>query len=317
MKRHHLLTLFTALALTACADTPPSETTDVTLVETNASSPVAASNVDHSDIGLNSVAAVSEEPLTEDNVALAAEDDDDLAAVLEEVDAGEGEYAVPGVYDPFESINRVMWNINYDYLDPYVARPVSLAYVNYVPSPVRTGIRNFIANLDEPASMVNSIIMLEGEQAITHFNRFWINSTFGLAGLIDIASLADIGNPGDRAFGDAMGYYGVGNGPYFMVPMYGPITLREGAGDLVDDLYFPLNLLSFWQSLGKWALDGMESRAALVPQEAILRDSPDPYIFTRDAYIQNQNFKASGGEVDTQEPENEEYLDDFMDEIDG
>lgn len=191
---------------------------------------------------------MSEEPLTEDNVALAAEEDDDLAAVLEEVDAGEGEYAVPGVYDPFESINRVMWDINYDYLDPYVARPVSLAYVNYVPSPVRTGIRNFIANLDEPASMVNSIIMLEGEQAITHFNRFWINSTFGLAGLIDIASLADIGNPGDRAFGDAMGYYGVGNGPYFMVPMYGPITLREGAGDLVDDLYFPLNLLSFWQS---------------------------------------------------------------------
>ena len=233
-----------------------------------------------------------------------------------EVAEQQAQYNVPGTYDPFEGVNRAMWSLNYDYLDPYVARPVSLAYVDYVPSPLRTAISNFLANLGEPANMVNSLIMQDGEQAVTHFNRFWINSTFGLAGLIDIATAADITKPSERAFGDSMGYYGVSNGPYFMLPLYGPVTLREGTGDFVDGLYFPLNLLSFWQGLGKWALEGMEDRAAFVSQEAALRDSPDPYIFTRDAYIQHKNFRASGGELDLEEAEDEEFLDEFMGEID-
>ncbi|WP_245823657.1 MlaA family lipoprotein [Photobacterium proteolyticum] len=228
----------------------------------------------------------------------------------------DAQYNIKGTYDPFEGFNRAMWDLNYDYLDPYLARPVSIAYVDYIPSPVRTGIRNFLSNLDEPANMVNSIIMLDGEQAVTHFNRFWINTTFGLAGLIDIASSAGITKPGNRAFGDSMGYYGVDNGSYFMLPLYGPVTLREGVGDTVDGLYFPLNLLTFWQSLGKWVFEGMEDRAALVSQESVLRDSPDPYIFTRDAYIQNKNFRATGGESVAEEPEGEEYLDEFLDEVD-
>ncbi|MDX1302318.1 MlaA family lipoprotein [Photobacterium sp.] len=221
------------------------------------------------------------------------------------------------VYDPLEGFNRAMWDLNYNYLDPYIARPVSLAYVDYAPGPLRTGLSNFFANLDEPASMVNSIIMQNPRDAVTHFNRFWINTVFGLAGVIDIATAADITAPRSRAFGDSLGYYGVGNGPYFMVPFYGPVTLREGVGDTADGLYFPLNLLTFWQSLGKWAIEGMEDRAALVSQESILRDSPDPYVFTRDAYIQHKNFKASDGEVSEQKPVNEEYLDDFLDEVDN
>ncbi|MCW8328216.1 MlaA family lipoprotein [Photobacterium sp. SDRW27] len=276
MKRITLLSLFLVLGLSGCAETPKSETS-------------------------SSQDATHQQEFTETNAEYAEQD---------------AQYNVSGTYDPFEGFNRAMWELNYDYLDPYLARPVSLAYVDYVPSPVRTGIRNFLANLDEPANMVNSIIMLEGEQAVTHFNRFWINTTFGLAGLIDIATAADITKPSNRAFGDSMGYYGVSNGPYFMVPLYGPITLREGVGDTVDGLYFPLNLLTFWQSLGKWAFEGMEDRAALVNQEGILRDSPDPYIFTRDAYIQNKNFRATGGKQVAEEPEDEEFMDDFLDEVD-
>ena len=94
--------------------------------------------------------------------------------------------------DPFEGFNRAMWDINYEYLDPYLVRPVSLAYVGYTPVPVRSGISNFLANLDEPASMVNNLFMGNGEKALDHFNRFWINSTIGLLGLIDIASEAGI-----------------------------------------------------------------------------------------------------------------------------
>ncbi|PKF51757.1 MlaA family lipoprotein [Enterovibrio nigricans] len=219
--------------------------------------------------------------------------------------------------DPFEGFNREMWAINYDYLDPYIARPVSIAYVNYVPSFARTGISNFISNLEEPASVVNSLVMLEGEAALTHFNRFWINTVFGVAGLIDIASAADIQKLDERQFGDAMGYYDIGQGPYFMIPVYGPLTVREGVGDMVDDLYPPLSLLTLPQSILKWAFDGMESRAALVPQEAILDNSPDPYAFTRDAYLQNKAFRAQGSDAVIEDDHDEDEFDDaLLDEID-
>ncbi|KXF81333.1 MlaA family lipoprotein [Enterovibrio coralii] len=227
------------------------------------------------------------------------------------------EFDIAHPNDPFEGFNRAMWAINYDYLDPYIARPVSLAYVNYVPSFARTGISNFISNLEEPASMVNSLIMLEGEEALTHFNRFWINTVFGVAGLVDIASAADIQKLDERQFGDAMGYYDIGQGPYFMIPVYGPLTIREGVGDVVDDLYPPLSLLTFPQAILKWAFDGMESRAALVPQEAILEASPDPYAFTRDAYLQNKAFRAQGSDAVVEDNLDEDDFDEaLLDEID-
>jgi phospholipid-binding lipoprotein MlaA len=217
------------------------------------------------------------------------------------------------VNDPIEGFNRAMWDINYDYLDPYLVRPVSLAYVDYVPVPVRKGVANFLSNLDEPSSMVNNIIMGNGEKAVDHFNRFWINSTFGLLGLIDIASAAGISDHNDKAFSDAVGHYGVGNGPYVMVPGYGPWTVRE-ASDVVDGMYVPLTYLNFWAGLGKWALEGMESRAALVPQEAMLHNSPDPYSLTRDAYLQRQDFKAEI-ESDEYNVDEEAYLDEYLDDF--
>ncbi len=121
------------------------------------------------------------------------------------------------VYDPFEGFNRAMFTFNYDYLDPYLVRPVSLAYVNYTPVPIRSGVSNFLANLDEPFSAVNNVVMGNGSKALDHFNRFWINSTLGLLGFIDIASAAGIDKHDKKEFGDAIGHYGVGTGPYFMV----------------------------------------------------------------------------------------------------
>ncbi|MFC5078231.1 VacJ family lipoprotein [Vibrio thalassae] len=217
------------------------------------------------------------------------------------------------VYDPFESFNRAMWTINYDYLDPYFVRPVSLAYVNYTPDSVRLGVRNFLANLDEPFSAVNNAVMGNGGKALDHFNRFWINSTLGLLGFVDIASAAGIEKRDKKEFGDAIGHYGVGTGPYFMVPGYGPITLREGA-DIVDGLYPPISFLNFWASLGKWALEGMEKRALVVPQEAMLEQSPDPYSLTRDIYIQRQNYKAEVAD-DEVDAEQEAYIDDYLDDF--
>ncbi|MBY8082431.1 VacJ family lipoprotein [Vibrio fluvialis] len=214
--------------------------------------------------------------------------------------------------DPLEGFNRAMWTVNYDYLDPYLVRPVSLAYVDYVPQPVRHGIANFLANLDEPSSMVNNLLMGNGTKALDHFNRFWINSTFGLLGLIDIASEAGITKHDEKAFSDAAGHYGVGNGPYVMVPGYGPFTVRETT-DVVDGLYVPLSYLNIWASIGKWALEGMETRASLVSQEAMLDNSPDPYALTREVYLQHRDFTAEIEKNDYNDAE-EDYLDSYMEE---
>lgn len=214
--------------------------------------------------------------------------------------------------DPFESFNRSMWTLNYEYLDPYLVRPISLAYVEYTPYPVRLGVANFLANIDEPSSMVNNLIMGNGQRAVDHFNRFWINSTFGLLGLIDIASAAGITKQDDKAFSDAIGHYGVGNGPFLMLPGYGPYTVREVA-DTVDGMYVPLVYLNFWAGLGKWAIEGMEKRALLVTQEAQLRSSPDPYALTREVYLQRQAFKAEINNNQVDEAE-EALLDQYLEE---
>lgn len=217
------------------------------------------------------------------------------------------------VNDPIEGFNRVMFDLNYDYLDPYFVRPVSLTYVNYTPSPIRKGVSNFLANLDEPSSMVNNLLMGNGEKAVTHLTRFFLNTTLGLGGLIDIASEADVIAYEEKTLGDAVGHYGVGNGPYVMVPGYGPWTLRE-TFDFADSMYVPLSYLNFWASLGKWAFEGMETRAALVSQESTLERSPDPYSLTRDVYLQRRDFTAevertSLNEID--EDELDGYLDEF------
>ncbi|WP_070963582.1 MlaA family lipoprotein [Vibrio sonorensis] len=217
------------------------------------------------------------------------------------------------VFDPFESFNRSMWTLNYEYLDPYFVRPVSIGYVKFVPSPIRSGISNFLGNLDEPASMINNLLMGNGGKALDHFNRFWINSTFGLLGLIDIASEAGITDHGEKEFGDAVGHYGVGDGPYLMLPGYGPATVRDGA-DFVDSMYIPLAYLNFWGALGKWAFEGMEARAALVSQEVMVDNSPDPYALTREVYIQRQNFKAEI-EVNEYNADEEAELDDLLDDF--
>jgi len=213
--------------------------------------------------------------------------------------------------DPLEGFNRTMWTFNYDYLDPYLVRPVSLAYVDYTPTPVRHGIANFLSNLDEPSSIINNLLMGNGKKALDHFNRFWLNSTFGLLGLIDIASEAGITKHEEKAFSDAIGHNGVGKGPYVMVPGYGPLVVRDTA-DVVDDLYFPLSYLNIWASIGKWALEGMETRASLVNQEAMLKSSPDSYSFTRSAYLQHKDFTAEVETPEKVDQSQEDYLDSYM-----
>ncbi len=217
----------------------------------------------------------------------------------------------PHLNDPFEGFNRAMWSINYEFLDPYILRPTAMAYVNYTPTPVRKSIANVLSNLDEPASMINNLLMGNGETALNNFNRFWINSTFGLLGLLDIAGEAGIVAE-ERVFSDTLGHYGIGNGPYFMIPAYGPAITREST-DLVDNMYIPLSYLNIWAGLGKWALEGLENRAELAAQEALLEASPDPYAFTREVYLQRRDYKAQIESDEFDEAE-EDFLDEYLED---
>ncbi|WP_232733467.1 MlaA family lipoprotein [Vibrio sp. HA2012] len=214
--------------------------------------------------------------------------------------------------DPIEGFNRSMWDINYDYLDPYILRPVSLAYVNYTPSFVRTGISNFFSNLDEPASALSNLLMGNGHTALNHFNRFWMNTTFGLFGLFDFAGAVGVPKEDGRSFSDAVGHHGVGNGAYVMLPGVGPTTVRNTT-DVVDQMYFPLSYLNVWGTVSKWVFQGMESRAALVSQEPMLEASPDPYIFTREVYLQREDFKAEL-EAEAIDEQQEDYLDEYLED---
>ncbi|WP_301099349.1 MlaA family lipoprotein [Otariodibacter sp.] len=221
-----------------------------------------------------------------------------LAACSSSQDPNAGERV-----DTFEGFNRAMWKVNYEYLDPYVLKPVAQGWRDYVPSPIKTGLVNVANNLDEPASFVNRLVEGEGKKAMIHFTRFWFNSIFGLGGLIDFASLTNdlkLDN-GQRSFGHTLGTYNVPTGPYVMLPAYGPATPRQELGRIVDSTYPVLSLLTTPWTLAKMGVQGIDTRANLLDQDELLKQSQDPYATVREAYFQNLDFKVRDGKVPSSE----------------
>lgn len=221
--------------------------------------------------------------------------------------------ADPDINDPFSGFNRTMWDLNYEVLDPYIIKPASSAY-KVIPEPGRKGVSNFISNLSEPVYVLSSLIMLRPKEALDHFNRFWINTFFGLAGFIDIAGRAGI-QPETYDMADAMGYHGVGNGPFLVLPFVGPTTPRNLVGSYASTTYIPpQSELTGEQKIGIKVLSGLQTRIDVESQEALLAQSEDTYLFMRNAYLQHQNYKANAGVVELEEvDENEEaLLDEFL-----
>lgn len=222
------------------------------------------------------------------------------------VDANPDE-AVNDVRDPLESLNRQMWTVNYDYLDAYALRPATVGYMAVVPSPVRTGFANVVANLDEPANFVNGVLQGKAKSPAISLGRFVLNSTVGLVGFIDVASYLDLPAQ-DEDFGQTLAVWGVGNGPFLMVPGLGPTTARDLTGRVVDNLYFPMTWLTTEQSVAKFVISALSAREQLMGQEKLLNDSLDPYAFVKDAYFQRQQYKIFDGNPPQAEPSEEELL---------
>ncbi|KPZ69879.1 MULTISPECIES: VacJ family lipoprotein [unclassified Shewanella] len=212
--------------------------------------------------------------------------------------------------DPIEGFNRAMWDFNYLVLDRHLFRPIAHGYNDYLPLPVKSGVNNFVRNFEEPSSLVNNALQGKWGWAANAGGRFTVNTTLGLFGIIDVADMMGMVRKQDQ-FNEVLGYYGVPNGPYFMAPFFGPYVTRELASDWVDGLYFPLSEFLLWQSILKWGLKNLDSRAAAIDQERLLDNALDPYTFVKEAYFQYMDYKVYDGNVPSKQDDDElleEYL---------
>lgn len=199
--------------------------------------------------------------------------------------------------DPFEGFNRGVTQFN-DAVDDAVLKPVATGYVNVVPQPVRTGVRNFFLNLTDVWSFVNHALQGNAEYAGNSLMRFNVNTLFGLGGLLDVASEFEIERRRED-FGQTLGRYGVGAGPYIVLPLLGPSTLRDTAVLPIDargNLLTHVNDIPVRNSLA--GLRVVDSRANLLRTTSMLEGAAiDRYTFTRDAYLQLRRAEIDAGKL--------------------
>lgn len=197
--------------------------------------------------------------------------------------------------DPLEPFNRAVFDFN-EASDKAIMKPVAEAYVKITPAPVRTGINNFFGNLQDAVSFANDLLQGKGTKASNDFARVALNSTLGLFGLLDIASEAGI-ERGDEDFGQTLGAWGLGSGPYLVLPFFGPSTLRDGVGLAADAQIHPLGQVeSVRERNSATALRLVNARANLLSAEKLLEQAAlDKYTFLRGAYLQRRQHQVHDG----------------------
>lgn len=206
-------------------------------------------------------------------------------------------------YDPIESVNRTIFDFN-DSLDVHVLEPVAQAYRDNVPDFTQTGIGNFFGNLRYPSYLVSDVVQGKFDQVLDHTGRFLINSTIGVLGLIDVAK--DWGLPDHREdFGVALAYHGVPHGPYLVLPILGPSSVRDGVGLIVDGLLDPLGWVAYSSlstgtklliAASSFGVKLVHTRAGLLQAvEAAKESSVDYYLFTQGAYYQYRHGLVTDG----------------------
>lgn len=194
--------------------------------------------------------------------------------------------------DPLEPFNRSMTSFN-ETVDKAVLKPVATAYTEVLPSPVRTGVNNFFANLGDAWSFVNNVLQLRAEPALNSLVRFNVNTFFGLGGVLDIATDMRI-ERSKQDFGLTLARWGMPSGPYLVLPLLGPSTVRDTAAlpaDWYGDLARQVDPVSDRNML--YALRIVDTRASLLNAGNVLEGAAlDKYSFTRDAYLQMRAQRA-------------------------
>jgi phospholipid-binding lipoprotein MlaA len=198
--------------------------------------------------------------------------------------------------DPLEPFNRAMFRIN-DVGDRYLLRPMAVGYTKGLPPQFQKGIHNAFKNALYPVTIANAFLQGKFRQTMRDGARFLVNTIIGLGGLFDPATgIGLVLN--DEDFGQTLGVWGVAEGPFLVLPVFGPYTVRDLTGAVVDSPLTPfigvtdgeLNL-----ALGAWVIYQVDRRAQLLEVDYQMFEAYDPYIFVRDAYLQNRRFRVSDG----------------------
>jgi len=205
--------------------------------------------------------------------------------------------------DPLEPVNRPIFKFN-RFFDRWILRPVTKGYDTVMPKGVKYGVSNFFVNWEAPIYVVNHVLQGQPGAALRQTGRFAINTTLGIGGIIDAATDAKL--PAEpTGFGITLGKWGVKDGPYLMLPFLGPSNPRDALGmwaDLQIDPIYNYKDASIRDKL--LILRIIDTRRKLLGTDKAVNEAPDPYIFVREAYLQNRRYKIKGEEA-------EDNLDDF------
>lgn len=196
--------------------------------------------------------------------------------------------------DPWETTNTKIFKFN-KRLDDLVLRPIAHGYNAIVPRVVRQGVGNFFSNIDDINVLANDLLQLKFSAAATDTGRLLINTTIGVVGVVDVASSMGL-NKNEEDFGQTFGHYGIGTGPYVMLPFFGPSSVRDSFGLVLDTVFNPIQYHD--EASVRTFLVGMEqldSRASVVVMEGLI--SGDEYLFLREAYLQQREYLVSDGQV--------------------
>ncbi|WP_444934937.1 MlaA family lipoprotein [Microbulbifer sp. JTAC008] len=203
--------------------------------------------------------------------------------------------------DPWEGFNRAIFSFN-DGADRYVLKPAAVSYRQITPIFVQHGVSNFFDNLREVTNTFNDVLQGKWGQAGNDAGRFLVNSTVGIAGILDVAQHMGLEQGDGEDFGQTLAVWGVPSGPYLVLPLLGPSTVRDTPARVVDYYTNPLTYVN--DDATKYALKGtdiIQSRASLLQAESLLHG--DRYVLLRDAYLQRRDYLIVDGEMDVQTEE--------------
>lgn len=192
-------------------------------------------------------------------------------------------------YDPLEPINRLTFAFN-DKLDRYAVKPVAQMYAEYIPEPAQQGVSNVMGNINDVNSIIGNVMEGEFKNAVKDIGRVFINTLFGMFGLVDWASDMGLEKQG-RGIGDALGRWGIGTGPYLVLPFMGPLTVRDSTDPIFNwTLGVPAHFTSTAGHYSYLIIGSISSRASLLSYEKALEEQLifDKYSYIRDSYLQKR-----------------------------
>lgn len=214
--------------------------------------------------------------------------------------------------DPWEGWNRGVYKFNRA-LDNSITKPLTKGYKAITPDFVETGVSNVFNNLDDVPNMLNNFLQGKLLDSLSDLARLIVNSTIGIGGIFDFAS--DMGlDKHDEDFGQTLGAWGVGSGPYMMLPLLGPSTLRDLAAYPADSATNPINQIDHIPTRNQISfLELLDTRSGFMKYESQLEEAHDEYVFLRDFYLQNRKFRVLDGDIPFEEEECEDEDEDECD----